>query len=279
MVATSPLLDWEETDGAEYYEYCITSGLTCEDWVNTGLVSQAIVNLQIDSEYNWQVRAGNSDGQTYADDETWSFKTVQTSFEKSSPEDGTPGVDPKATLMWEGMDGAISYQYCLNTKATCSKWITVSSDVNIKEITVKGLKYTTTYFWQVRAVTATGTIEADDGTWWFFTTRDRKAPIKQTPVFDKVSPTDDAPNQEYVNLLLDWGDVSKVTSYDYCIDMSDDDACSKWIKVYESQVTILELSPSETYYWQVRATVAGIVGYADGGYWSFTTKAEPVPEP
>lgn len=277
-VATSPLLDWSEAVGAEYYEYCITTETTCTDWVNTGLVTQVIVNLQVNGEYNWQVRAGNSVGQTYADEVYWSFKTVMTTFEKTSPAIGTTGVDPKATLLWEGMDGATSYQYCVDTtdNNSCTRWLSVG-DVN--EVTIKGLKYNTTYYWQVRAVTSTGTIEADDGKWWSFTTRDRKAPIKQTPVFNKESPTNGATDQVYSNLLLDWEDVSKVTSYDYCIDMSDDDACSNWIKVYESQVIIPELTPLQTYYWQVRATVAGIVGYADGGYWSFTTMDEPIIEP
>lgn len=34
-----------------------------------------------------------------------------------------------------------------------------------------GLSNNDTYYWQVRAINATGTIEADDGTWWSYTAR------------------------------------------------------------------------------------------------------------
>jgi len=125
----------------------------------------------------------------------------------------------------------------------------------------------------------TGTTEADNGVWWSFTTRDRKAPVKATPDFEKISPVDNLEEVQVDNLVLDWQDVAKVTSYEYCFDTTNDGACIKWVKVDASEVTIPELSYETTYFWQVRATVAGIVGYADSGYWSFTTIDEPIIEP
>ena len=38
-------------------------------------------------------------------------------------------------------------------------------------VTISGLARGTTNYWQVRAVNATGTTEANAGVWWRFTTR------------------------------------------------------------------------------------------------------------
>jgi hypothetical protein len=285
-VPTSPILDWTDADGADYYEYCVVTNLVdctlATHWVNTGLVSQAIVNLDDNEDYSWQVHAVNTAGVTEADDDvSWSFTTV-TSLDKVSPANGTTGVDPRVTLMWDSMLGADSYQYCVDTtnNNACNRWVSAEAAT---EVTVRGLKYSTTYYWQVRAVTALGTTEADDGVWWTFTTRDRNAPPKFAPDFNKVSPTNGATDQLYVNLVLDWEDVAKVGYYEYCIQngpVTADDPCTTWVRVYESTATIEELSAGTTYYWQVRAEAAGIVGYADGGvYWSFTTITEPVITP
>jgi hypothetical protein len=277
-VATSPLLDWEDADGAEYYEYCIATIFeNCTNWINTGLVSQAVVTLEEATFYSWQVRAGNSADTTDGNDgEKWSFNTIDTGFLKVSPTDSTTDVSPKAVLMWDPMTGATGYEYCVDTtdNNACNRWVSAGENLTV---TLKGLKYATTYYWQVRAVTETGTIEANAGDWWTFTTRDRKAPTKTVPPFGKVSPIDGAIDQPVVNLVLDWDDVAKATSYAYCIDMTNDGSCVNWIETDVNQVTIPELAYDTTYYWQVRATVAGIVGYADAGeYWSFTTIAEPV---
>jgi hypothetical protein len=283
-VATSPLLDWNGADGAEYYQYCITTIFDdCTDplnWISTGLVSQVVVTLEEATLYTWQVRAVNSAGTTEANDGTeWSFNTIATGFGKVSPEDDTIDVSPKAVLEWDSITGATSYEYCVDTtdNDACNRWVSAGENLTV---TLKGLKYETTYYWQVRAVTATGTIEADAGVWWTFTTRARKAPTKTVPPFGKESPEDGAIDQLVADLVLDWDDVAKATSYAYCIDTTNDGICVKWIETDVSQVTILGLAYETTYYWQVRATVAGIVGYADdGAYWSFTTIAPPVVEP
>jgi hypothetical protein len=276
-VATSPLLDWDDADGAEYYEFCVESFFgECNvelNWLKTDLVSQAVVSLDDSTTYSWQVRAVNSAGTTYADDEAWWTFTTVTSFEKVSPEDGTEEVNPKETLEWGDLLGATSYQYCVNTTDKCNRWINAGAETTVA---VKGLKYNTKYYWQVRAVTDTGTTEADGGTWWTFTTRDKKARPKTPIEFSKVSPEDEAIDQPVTNLTLEWEPQIKATSYAYCIDDSGDDMCINWVKTDLTSVVIPILDYSTTYYWQVRATVEGVVGYADEGYWKFTTMVDPV---
>jgi formylglycine-generating enzyme required for sulfatase activity len=93
-------------------------------------------------------------------------------------------------------------------------------------------------------------------------------------IYNKLTPTNGATNQP-TSLILDWDDSSGATSYSYCYDTSNDNACSSWTSTgVTSQASISALNYSTTYYWQVRATNAAGTTYADGSstaYWSFTT--------
>jgi hypothetical protein len=88
---------------------------------------------------------------------------------KSAPADDAY-VTTGPTLSWGESDGADSYEYCYDTSDnnTCDAlWISTGTDNSVELI---GLVANTTFYWQVRAVNAFGETEADDGTWWSFTT-------------------------------------------------------------------------------------------------------------
>ena len=96
--------------------------------------------------------------------------------------------------------------------------------------------------------------------------------------FIKVSPANGVTGWP-VGLL--WGQSFSATNYEFCIDTTNDNACSTWINndnstfVYYSE---LGLTWGQTYYWQVRATNDGGTTYANGSptvYWSFTTPTQP----
>jgi hypothetical protein len=74
---------------------------------------------------------------------------------------------------------------------------------------------------------------------------------------------------------ITWGASSGATSYEYCRDTSNDDACnSSWISAGSStNVGLSGLTNNRTYYWQVRATNGVGTTYANGGaWWSFTAR-------
>jgi len=96
--------------------------------------------------------------------------------------------------------------------------------------------------------------------------------------FNKTSPSNGATNVS-LSATLSWGSSSGATSYEYCYDNSNDNACTTWTSNgTNTSVGLSGLSPSTTYYWHVRAV--NIIGttYANGSatdFWSFTTGNVP----
>ncbi len=73
---------------------------------------------------------------------------------------------------------------------------------------------------------------------------------------------------------LQWGASSGATSYAYCIDTTNDSACSNWVSTgTATSAAVSGLVAGTTYYWQARATNATGTTLADGGSWrSFTVQ-------
>ena len=76
---------------------------------------------------------------------------------------------------------------------------------------------------------------------------------------------------------LSWGTSSGATSYEYCYDTTNDNACSEWTSNGTATSKALSgLSMSTTYYWHIRALNSFGTTYADGSataFWSFTTSS------
>jgi hypothetical protein len=74
---------------------------------------------------------------------------------------------------------------------------------------------------------------------------------------------------------LTWSASSGATSYEYCIDETNDEECSNWISTGGSTtVTLNGLSAGYNYYWHVRAINGEGTTYADGSattFWRFAT--------
>jgi len=83
---------------------------------------------------------------------------------------------------------------------------------------------------------------------------------------------------------LSWTASAGATSYEYCIDKTDNDLCDSdnWVSTGTNlSAKPPDLANSTTYYWQVRAKNTHGETYADNGnWWNFTTQAPlPPPEP
>jgi FtsP/CotA-like multicopper oxidase with cupredoxin domain len=90
--------------------------------------------------------------------------------------------------------------------------------------------------------------------------------------FGKTAPVSGATNIP-TNPILSWGASTGASSYAYCIDTINDNACNAtWISTgVNASVALSGLTPG-TYFWQVSATNVSGTTYADGGitaWWSF----------
>jgi serine protease len=101
------------------------------------------------------------------------------------------------------------------------------------------------------------------------------AAVPQAPAqFVKNSPINGATNQPR-NLTLGWGTSAQATSYQYCMDTTNDNTCATWVDNGTStSITFTGLNANTTYYWQVRAINSVGTTPANGSetaFWSFTT--------
>ncbi len=268
---TSLSLTWGTSADAASYEYCFdtSNNSTCNaSWVNVGnLTSAALSGLATGTTYSWQVRAVNTQGNTDANGGTWWTFTTQPlpgAFSKTAPANGATGQPTNPTLSWGTSADATSYEYCIDTTNNGACDATWTSTGMVTSANLSGLAYAATYSWQVRAVNGQGTTQANGGTWWTFTTEDQPLP----GAFGKIAPADSATGQ-LTTLTLSWGASAGATSYEYCIDTVDNNACnSSWTAVgLVTSTQVTGLTEWTTYFWQVRAVNGGGSTDADGGSW------------
>ncbi len=176
-------------------------------------------------------------------------------------------------MSWGAASGATGYEYCYDTSNdnACSSWTSSGASTSVA---LSGLSLSTTYYWQVRANNGFGTTYANGGAtaFWSFTTGNAPG------AFAKTAPANGAAGVS-TSPTLSWGTASGATSYEYCYDTTNDNACSSWTSNGAStSVALSGLSLNTTYYWQVRANNGFGTTYANGGataFWSFTTGNAP----
>jgi predicted phosphodiesterase len=96
--------------------------------------------------------------------------------------------------------------------------------------------------------------------------------LHKPSAFSKTNPSNGALDQAR-DVILSWSTSDNASSYQYCIDTVNDGACnSSWINNGTATSKALSnLSPSVTYYWQVRAVNdTGTTMANDRAWWSFT---------
>ena len=112
---------------------------------------------------------------------------------------------------------------------------------------------------------------------WF--SLEKTARLTSPPAaFNKTSPSNGAIDQS-INPTLNWGTSTDAASYEYCYDITNDNACSSWTDNGASTSKGLNgLSQNTTYYWHVRAVNTAGTTYSNASetaFWSFTTGSVP----
>ena len=198
-------------------------------------------------------------------------------FNKTAPANGAVGQSLTPTASWGSSSGAVYYEICIDTvsnSACDTTWSNVGPFTSITSPVT--LDFSTTYYWQVRARDALGgTTYANSGTWWSFTVG---GSTQQPAAFGKVSPASGATGLGSA-LTLSWGAAAGATSYEVCVDATNDNACSTtWRSAWTSASIGLSGLTAGTYYWQVRALNSTGTTYADGNaWWAFTVASTTQP--
>ena len=277
----TPTATWQASTGATTYEVCAdtTNDSGCDTgWVSVGNATSATwpgPALAYDTTYYWQVRAVNAGGYTPADGGSWwGFRTqveAPGAFSKGTPTNGATAQATNPTLTWGTSARAASYEYCYDTTddgACAGTWMNTGTS---RSVGLSGLSYDTMYYWQVRAVNAGGTTNADTITWWSVRTQ-----VEAPAAFSKSTPANGAtvPSR---SLTLTWDPSARATSYEYCVDTTNDGQClGQWNSTTGTSVPLNTIFNNTAHYWQVRAVNAGGTTYANSGtFWSFTTQEAP----
>jgi hypothetical protein len=277
-------LTWGASSGTNVrYEYCLSTA-TCtpaSTWQLAGTnTSASLSGLAFATTYYWQVRAVNSAGMTYANGGTvWQFNTINAPpqpFSKLSPANAGAGAVPvNVGLQWSPSTGASRYFYCVDTvshasgDATCGTGWVLANTTTTNPL---NLAYNQTYYWQVYAENPQGTVQADSGVWWSFTTL-----IAAPAYFTKVVPANNAIDQALTPWLYWATPTDPSNTYQYCLDTAADCPSGGWTAVAENapiQVAT-PLAHNTLYYWQVRATNLSGTTYANNAEWTFTTIQSP----
>jgi hypothetical protein len=269
---TSVTLTWNSTTGASSYEYCydMLGDGNCAAWVSTGTNTSVVLNgLTKGKTYYWQVRAKAGSKYTQANNGAyWSFivPSDPQAFSKTYPISGTSGiVVSQIQLDWGASANAVSYEYCFDStidNACSTAWTSAGSNL----YTVITVASNLNYEWQVRAVNAANTMNANGGTWWTFST-------KVLPgAFAKNSPANNASGVSASPTLI-WSASAGAASYDYCLSTSA--SCTSWTaNGTATSKALTGLTPGTKYYWRVRANNANGSTLADSAgaiEWNFTT--------
>ena len=189
-------------------------------------------------------------------------------FTKTSPIDGAMGLLTSVTLTWTASAAATSYAYCIDTTndGACSNWISTGMNTSVVP---SGLAIGMTYFWHVRAMNAYGTTYSDGGE-----TKGYRAfsTLGYPAAFSKMSPANGG--TQGTTMTLSWAISSGAASYEYCIDTTNDNACSNWTSTGSAtSAVVIDSSPYfSKYYWHVRAINAIGTTYSNGSataFWTF----------
>jgi hypothetical protein len=161
-------LDWETLEGATEYEWQLDydtnfSSVPTDFEGTTGASSAQLPALDPATTYYWKVRATEPVLSPWSD--KWSFTTSLgteiTAPQLESPEGGASGVPVRPIFQWSAIAGADSYELMVSTEATFDNPTILKSGAYALPATAWqsniALNYNTTYYWKVRAISASTT--------------------------------------------------------------------------------------------------------------------------
>ncbi|MFC1942781.1 hypothetical protein ACFLWU_06165 [Chloroflexota bacterium] len=183
-------IDWETPEGATSYQWQLdydTDFSSVPDGFksNTKASSAHLPTLEPATTYYWRVRASAPVLSPWSD--KWSFTTsldTETfSLNLENPKVGDSTVPIKPVFQWSAITGADTYELLVSNEVNFTSPLIIKKDDYALPATAwecdVNLDYATTYYWKVRAISAT--TRSNWSAVGAFTTKSTPAPLPETP--------------------------------------------------------------------------------------------------
>ena len=227
-------------------EIIVASSITNND----SYKSNTLNDLRFGNTYYWRVRSVNEAPDTSGWSDVWSFTVTSSVPTLVSPADGY--VYPstvKPLLRLEAVTGASYYLFHWSEDPTFATYSSYTMSSSYTGLNVNGLKFGTTYYWRVYAITDNYADTSASSAVWSFTTTD--APTITAPNDGTVLTNSISPN-------IQWTEIVGATKYLYQCDTSMS-FNSPLLRNYTTEYSSggkypLNLSFGKAYYLRMRAT-------------------------
>ncbi|HKM94388.1 MAG TPA: T9SS type A sorting domain-containing protein [Prolixibacteraceae bacterium] len=246
-------------------------------YTSTLSTSYQLAGLEYNTNYYWQINAKNATGITPG--LVWSFTTaaaplsVPVAVSNIAPLNSAIDIENGMLLDWKFGANTSEYELVLGTSNPPVAVVVPYTNTLATSHKLAGLKYSTSYYWQVNAKNTTGTTA---GPVWSFTTAAEPMPLPI--VVSNIAPLNSAIDIEN-GMLLDWKFGANTSEYELVLGTSNPPVAVvvPYTNTLATSHILAGLKYSTSYYWQVNAK--NTTGTTAGPVWSFTTAAEPLSVP
>ncbi|MCK5572440.1 MAG: hypothetical protein KAJ12_06750, partial [Bacteroidetes bacterium] len=260
-VATSPVLSWNSSLGADTYDLQVSTDGAFDSLLIDApgiTTSSYTVPVTLDSAamYYWRVNSTNSGG-TSAWSTAWSFTVTGDPPDVpvlADPVDGEVDIPLSPTMTWNTAGGADTYRLQVSSDSTFSSTHLDTAGVRGTAAGISGLARNTMYYWRLNATNSLGTSGWSE-VWSFLT-------IPEIPAIPTlVSPPDGATDYTDMPTFI-WNTAERAVSYHFQLSYFEDEWDSMLVidqagLVDTTLPTPFELNGGTSYFWRVRAVNPG----------------------
>ncbi len=262
-IPASVTLQWQSVSGATAYLYCYDTlnNNVCDTFWTITFVPSAMVGINPNLIYYWQVEVVTSTRSFLADNGAW------WSFTGSNPAiTPVPPTTPTFTPTFTAVSGT------LTPSSTASPSKTASLGPSMTPTSTPTAASTSTRTFSPTPSPSASATRSLTPTF----TPTISPTATQTPMatisggFSKVSPGNGASGIP-ASVTLQWQSVSGATAYLYCYDTLNNNVCDTFWTITFTNTTTIGINPSLIYYWQVEVLTSTASVLADNStWWSFT---------
>lgn len=220
---TMPVIQWTPGPVAAWHDVYFGTDPNPPYVTRIAFNGHFVGQLEDGATYYWRIDEVDADGAVVGVGSIWSFQALALNAFKPYPADGETGLPPGLILTWMAGRDATGQHLYLSEDPTAVAQGDASADrgsFEQTEFNTGGLRTSTTYYWRVDTITATGIVPGDV---WSFTVQDADGPANKimyeywlgidgtliSSLTGDARYPDSPDHAEYVDSIdspVDWGD-------------------------------------------------------------------------